>query len=190
MCFDSIGEIPREPFLSVYSHFNPRCLNQHNIRKLFWGKKKQRQMSLKLWLDQSLVSKMVCLMFAKNPFLSVRKNQLKLKKSKLNFEELKFPFKKFMKVGRWQENHEDSKLILFASRRSVNHKVEICILIGVFRTFQIFQNSHLVGRDFDFWVQRSISWRGEVHIFILWGGAPSISEDWRCIGRKSTQMLN
>ena len=74
--------------------------------------------------------------------------QQKLKK--LNFEELKFPFKKFMKVGRWQENHEDSKLILFASRRSVNHKVEICILIGVFRTFQIFQNSHLVGRDFDF----------------------------------------
>ena len=69
--------------------------------------------------------------------------QQKLKK--LNFEELKFPFKKFMNVGRWQENHEDSKLILFASRRSVNHKVEICILIGVFRTFQIFQNSHLVG---------------------------------------------
>ena len=74
--------------------------------------------------------------------------QQKLKK--LNFEELKFPFKKFMNVGRWQENHEDSKLILFASRRSVNHKVEICILIGVFRTFQIFQNSHLVGERFWF----------------------------------------
>ena len=56
-----------------------------------------------------------------------KKNQLKLKKSKLNFEELKFPFKKFMNVGRWQENHEDPKVILFASRRSVNHKVEICI---------------------------------------------------------------
>ena len=84
MCFDSIGEIPREPFLSVYSHFNPRCLNQHNIRKLFWnwGKKETKTDVIKTMTGSIFGVKNGLSDVCQESIFVSKKNQLKLKKSK------------------------------------------------------------------------------------------------------------